>query len=112
MNLKDKRKCILAVFLLAVLLVTSGYILPIACILNCYRAERYHHPRGIAAELAKELKLDTAGSEKDTPSFPTSTDIGRRSTSRPSLTPASLTLPITRTASSPTSPSPAPRSLK
>ncbi|UWG96032.1 S-layer homology domain-containing protein [Dehalobacter sp. DCM] len=70
MNLKDKRKCILAVFLLAVLLVTSGLYIAYRLHPELFIGQNDIITRGeFAAELAKELKLDTAGSEKDTPSF-------------------------------------------
>jgi len=70
MNLKDKRKCILAVFLLAVLLVTSGFYIAYRLHPELFIGQNGIITRGeFAAELAKELKLDTTGSEKDTHSF-------------------------------------------
>lgn len=70
MNLKDKRKCILAVFLLAVLLVTSGFYIAYRLHPELLIGQNDIITRGeFAAELAKELKLDTTGSEKDAPSF-------------------------------------------
>ncbi|WP_298198043.1 hypothetical protein, partial [Desulfosporosinus sp.] len=65
MNLKDKRKCILAVFLLAVLLVTSGFYIAYRLHPELFIGQNDIITRGeFAAELAKELKLDTTGSEK------------------------------------------------
>lgn len=70
MNLKDKRKCILAVFLLVVLLVTSGLYIAYRLHPELFIGQDDIITRGeFAATLAKELELDTGNADNDLAAF-------------------------------------------